>query len=144
MADDMQQDNGKTTARIVPLPGDGQVNLDTYREHGLSFPDFPGIRKSIRKYAEIVVASPLILERKANGAARTVMAVRDTKELLVDGRPALNVAYSTEVNMPLKGGTSTYTETTLIPIETVAELVSRIEAGDIPFTIHTKEIEFDV
>lgn len=126
---------------IIPIPGDGEVNLDTIGETGLMLADAPHIREAIKKYAEIVIASQMILERRTEGTKYTVMAVRDTKELLIDGRPALNVAYSTEVNMPLKNGTATFTESTLIPIETVADLVSRIDSGDIPFTPNTRLLE---
>ena len=126
------QGNEKQKIEVVPLPGDGEVNLDTIGETGLSLRDFPHIRKAIKSYAEIVIATQMILERRTNGAQYTVMAVRDAKELLVDGRPALNVVYSTEISMPLGKGMATVTETTLIPIETVSELVARIESGDIP------------
>lgn len=135
----MQPETETENIEIIPLPGDGEVNLDTIHDTGLTFPDFPHIRDAIRKYAEILIASQLILERRNGDSKSTVVAVRDTRELLVDGRPALNVAYTAELSMPSNGGTSRYTDSTLIPIDTVSELVARIESGDIPFnTIKTQ------
>ena len=123
--------------RVVPLEG-GQVNLDTASEFGLSFRDFPEIRESIRKYAVITVAAQMVLdeqERQRGGhGKRTVLMVRDTKELLVDGRPSVDVVYSTSVAMPLRHGTSSYTEHIQVPIETISGLVARLENGDIPFS----------
>jgi hypothetical protein len=123
--------------RVVPLEG-GQVNLDTAREFGLSFRDFPEIRESIRKYAVITVAAQLVLNDKARqhgGSTKyTVLLVRDTKELLVDGRPAVDVVYSTQVAMPLRNGVESFTEHIQVPIETISGLVARLENGDIPFS----------
>lgn len=123
--------------RVVPLEG-GQVNLDTAREFGLSFRDFPEIRESIRKYAVITVAAQLVLNEKARqhgGSTKyTVLLVRDTKELLVDGRPAVDVVYSTQVAMPLRNGVESFTEHIQVPIETISGLVARLENGDIPFS----------
>lgn len=122
---------------VVPLEG-GQVNLDTAREFGLSFRDFPEIRESIRKYAVITVAAQLVLDEKARqhgGSTKyTVLLVRDTKELLVDGRPAIDVVYSTQVAMPLRNGVESFTEHIQVPIETISGLVARLENGDIPFS----------
>ena len=122
---------------VVPA-GDDQVNLDTAREFGLSFRDYPEIRESIRKYAIITVAAQMVLdeqERQRGGhGKRTVLMVRDTKELLVDGRPAVDVVYSTSGAMPLRHGTSSYTEHTQVPIETISGLVARLENGDLPFS----------
>lgn len=123
--------------RVVPLEG-GQVNLDTAGEFGLSFRDFPEIRESIRKYAIITVAAQMVLDEQERQRGvhgrRTVLMVRDTKDLLVDGRPAVDVVYSTSVAMPLRHGTSSYTEHTQVPIETISGLVTRLENGDIPFS----------
>jgi len=123
--------------RVVPLEG-GQVNLDTAGEFGLSFRDFPEIRESIRKYAIITVAAQLVLDEKARqhgGSTKyTVLLVRDTKELLVDGRPAIDVVYSTQVAMPLRNGVESFTEHIQVPIETISGLVARLENGDIPFS----------
>jgi hypothetical protein len=122
---------------VVPLEG-GQVNLDTAGEFGLSFRDFPEIRESIRKYAVITVAAQLVLNDKARqhgGSTKyTVLLVRDTKELLVDGRPAVDVVYSTQVAMPLRNGVESFTEHIQVPIETISGLVARLENGDIPFS----------
>lgn len=125
-----------TRAEITRVDEGNEVNIDTARKYGLNFPDFPEIRESIRKYALITVAAQIILDernRQSGGRHKmTVLMVRDTKELLVDGRPAIDVIYSTSVAMPLRSGVESYTEHTQVPIETVSELVSRLENGEIP------------
>ena len=52
-------------------------------------PDFPELRNAVRMYACIQYAAALIL--KAGGGSASVLAVRNTRERLADGRPALEV-----------------------------------------------------
>lgn len=137
MANAMYEEENQQKIKMVPVDEGSDVNIDTASMYGLSFRDFPEIRESIRKYAIITVAAQMILDERSrqagNSNRKTVLLVRDTKELLVDGRPSIDVVYSTSVSMPLQNGTASYTEHTQVPIETISELVSRLEKGDVPF-----------
>lgn len=129
----------KPKVTILPVDEGNRYNLDTAHELGLAFQDYPELRESIRKYALITVAAQMVLDEKSRqvGARNksTVLMVRDTKELLVDGRPALDVVYSTSVAMPLQNGVSSFTEHVQVPIETIHSIVKRLDDGDIPFNV---------
>ena len=71
---------------------------------GLNAPDFPALRDAIRMYAYIQYAAAIII--KSRGDNIKVLAVRDTKELLVDGRPALEVVTYQAEGVYLKMRTS--------------------------------------
>lgn len=134
----MHEEENKPKVTILPVDEGNRFNLDNAHTLGLGFPDYPEIRESIRKYAIITVAAQLVLEEKARqhgGSTKyTVLLVRDTKELLVDGRPAIDVVYSTQVAMPLRNGVESFTEHIQVPIETISSLVTQLENGDIPYS----------
>lgn len=131
MAEDMQEPEN---IKYVPQETEDEINLDNMALMGLNAPDFPELRKAIRMYAYIQYAAAIIL--KVRGENIKVLAVRDTKELLVDGRPALEVVTDQAEGVYFKMRTST-----LIPIETVNELVSRMMSGEMPFKPENKAIE---
>ena len=145
----MHEEENKPKVTILPVDEGNMFNLDTAHTLGLTFPDYPEIRESIRKYAIITVAAQLVLDEKArqNGGSNkyTVLMVRDTKELLVDGRPAIDVVYSTQVAMPLQNGVASFTEHIPVPIETIRDLVTRLENGDILYSPDPKRtLESDI
>lgn len=145
----MHEEENKPKVTILPVDEGNRFNLDNAHTLGLTFPDYPEIRESIRKYAIIAVAAQLVLDEKArqNGGSNkyTVLMVRDTKELLVDGRPAIDVVYSTQVAMPLQNGMASFTEHIPVPIETIYTLVKKLEDGDIPYEPDPKRtLESDI
>lgn len=97
-------------------------------------PDFPELRNAVRMYACIQYAAALIL--KAGGGSASVLAVRNTRERMADGRPALEV-----VTDQAEGAYFKIRASTLIPIDTVNSLVSRMMSGDMPFMTENKAIE---
>ena len=145
----MHEEENKPKVTILPVDEGNRFNLDNAHTLGLTFPDYPEIRESIRKYAIIAVAAQLVLDEKArqHGGSNkyTVLMVRDTKELLVDGRPAIDVVYSTQVAMPLQNGMASFTEHIPVPIETIYTLVKKLEDGDIPYEPDPKRtLESDI
>lgn len=120
--------------KYVPQETEDSINLGNMALMGLNAPDFPELRKAIRMYAYIQYAAAIIL--KVRGDNIKVLAVRDTNELLVDGRPALEVVTDQGEGLYFK-----MRETTLIPIETVNELVNRLMSGEVPAKPENKAIE---
>lgn len=131
MAEDMQE---QENIKYVPQETEDSINLGNMALMGLNAPDFPELRKAIRMYAYIQYAAAIIL--KVRGDNIKVLAVRDTNELLVDGRPALEVVTDQGEGLYFK-----MRETTLIPIETVNELVNRLMSGEVPAKPENKAIE---
>lgn len=145
----MHEEENKPKVTILPVDEGNRFNLDNAHTLGLSFPDYPEIRENIRKYAIITVAAQIVLDAKARqhgGSTKyTVLMVRDSKELLVDGRPAIDVVYSTQVALPLRNGVESFTEHIQVPIETISSLVTRLENGDIPYsTDPERTLEADI
>lgn len=117
--------------------GQEKVVATAYPPGRVGYTDYPEIRTAIRRYTLIAVAAQIVLDersRQAGGHNRsTVLMVRDTRELLMDGRPAIDVVYSTSTAMPLRDGIASFTEHTQVPIETIHAIVERLENGDIPY-----------
>ena len=128
-----------TNVTPVALHVDDEVRLSTAPDFGLVVNDCPDIRHAIRKYAMIQFAAKMVLDKR-HGKDRKwrVLAVRDTEELLMDGRPALDVVYEQELAQA--GGL--LRERTLIPIETINDLVTRMESGEIPADINQTSLEW--
>lgn len=115
---------------MIHEPGDGPVNLETIGHlPEVQASDSPKIRAYIDNYARVVIAAQLIIDKRDRQLRQDkhfVITVKNTENLLMDGRMAADITYATGMN----GGS--FREHTLIPLKTIEEIVTRFEAGEVP------------
>lgn len=126
----MQEKRQESTLRMIHEPGDGPVNMETIGHlPEVQASDSPKIRAYIDNYARVMIAAQFIIDKRDQQLRQDkhfVIAVKNTNNLLMDGRMAADITYSTGMN----GGS--YREHTLVPLKSIEEIVTRIEGGEIP------------